>query len=205
MKWLESVWMKTVQFWFKLTSGLRFEALTQKPTDQHWGWQTLSAQFQCQWGVWPLEDNVAVTVCVQHCRGSSLVKMLIKVEDRWRSGCSSNEHVPGKLSDWFLSEKGRFRATGRGNEAIFVTLWSIYTVRLLLWLQGETETANPSLLTESAIFWPYRHFHCHSVSEHFFLCSFPSDLHSYMWCAYRVTFVHFLLWVPIPHFHGNKG
>lgn len=83
---------------------------------------------------WPLEDKVALTE--QCCSFMQSLKMLIKLGDRWRSACSSNEHVPGKLTDWFLSEKRRFEATGRGNEAIFVALWSISTVSLLLLLQG---------------------------------------------------------------------
>lgn len=106
---------------------------------QCWGWHNLSTQSESRIMsvCGPLEDKVALTE--QCCRLLQLVKMLIKPGDRWRSDYSSNEHVPRKLSDWFLPEKGRFRATGRVNEAIFVALWSISTFRRLLLLQGERQ------------------------------------------------------------------
>lgn len=140
-----SVWWTGLYRRLRLTSdswtswltvqGFNFNP-TPKRTHQCRAWQNLSIQptnrLVSLW--WPLEDKVALTE--QCCAFLQSVKMLIKLGDRWRSAYSSNEHVPGKLTDWFLSEKWRFGATGRGNEAIFVALWSISTVSLLLLLQG---------------------------------------------------------------------
>lgn len=122
------------------TSELSYEVQILTPPEgphECWGWRNRSMQSESRIvsACGPLEDKVGPTE--QRC--SLLVKMLITPGDRWRSDYSSNEHVPGKLSDWFLPEKGRFRATGRVNEAIFVVLWSISTVRSILLLQGDRQ------------------------------------------------------------------
>lgn len=89
-------------------------------------------------------------------------------------------------------------------------------MRLYVWLYGpfsqlaffqcsREETANPSLTSESAIFRQYRHFLCHISSEHLFLYRVFLQTSIVIHAVQRVTFFRYLLWVLMPHFHGNKG
>lgn len=89
-------------------------------------------------------------------------------------------------------------------------------IRLYLWLYGpfpqlaffccsREETANPSLTSESANFWPHRHFLCHILSKHLFLYRDFLQTSIVKHTVQGVTFFRYPLWVPMPHFHGNKG